>query len=155
MSLKSLMCGVSLALTLTAGAASATDLPSGGLTRAEVVAWLKKDGHRAELHPNSNGVMIVTSDIEGVNYDIYFYDCAGERCRAMQYAAGWSGAGRFAGEINGWNKDFRYLRTYMTGDSLWTEYDVDLSPGGTWEQLDASLVRFRQMIMEFKGHFGL
>lgn len=145
-----------VALSLVAGSASARDLPAGGLTRAEVAAWLQQHGLQAKIHNNSTGESIVSSTVSGVNFDIYFYACNGDRCGSIQYAAGWTplAAGTLTA-VNAWNVKNRYARAYLDDhNNLWGEYDVDISPGGTWEQMDKSLDRWGSIISSFKTTFN-
>lgn len=153
--------GLAFALALViAGAAApawaATDLPSGGVTRQEVADWLTRSGHSAKVSTLSTGSRVVSSSIGGVNFDIYFYSCTGERCRGLQYAAGWSGMeSTELDTINSFTRDNRYLRVYKSGGSVWAEYDIDVAPGATWEQLDDSLALANDLFTRFKKHFGL
>jgi len=141
---------------LGAGAALAGDLPAGGLTREEAAHWLTSHGHAANLHADASGIMIVSSSSGGVNWDLYFYDCTGGRCTAIQYAAGWTlRAGLDAAKLNLWNKDHRYIRAYFDPkENVFGEYDVDVSPGGSWEQLDESLRTWEIQIAKFKSYIG-
>lgn len=138
--------------------AMARDLPAGGMTIEEVAAWLKQGGFTARVHAEKstqNGPIVSTS-IDDVATDIYLYDCTANRCRAWQYASGWDDSARPAEKINEWNEDHRYLRAYQANQSdLWAEYDIDISPGGTYEQLDGALTRFRASLKTFKTFFGI
>jgi hypothetical protein len=63
-------------------------------------------------------------------------------------------AGLF-GPINAWNTEKRYIRAYTTSSGqYWAEYDIDVSPGGTYEQLDHTLTRWRSIIGEYKTYMG-
>jgi hypothetical protein len=96
MKLSTVVGGLAGALILGACAAtaSARDIPSGGLTYEEVASWLRASGYPATIKPDtSEGAKsyerIVSSSVDGVNYDIYFYGCIKGRCDSIQYAAGW------------------------------------------------------------------
>jgi Putative bacterial sensory transduction regulator len=154
--------GLAAAALLYAGAAPnfafARDLPAGGVTIEEVAAWLKQSGLTARIHTEKstqNGPILSTS-IDDVATDIYLYDCTANRCRALQYASGWDDSARPGEKINEWNADHRYLRVYQADQTnLWAEYDVDVAPGGTYEQLGGALTRFRESIKSFKTFFGI
>ncbi|WP_421932489.1 YbjN domain-containing protein [Phenylobacterium sp.] len=141
---------------LAALPAQARDLPAGGLTRAEVAQWLQGHGYKAQTHDDSEGNSIVSSASDGVNWDIYFYDCGKTgRCASLQYAAGWSGLSLADGTLNTWNHGNRYIRGYQAAKgAVWGEYDIDVSPGGTWEQLDHSLERWTGALSQFKDAIG-
>ena len=145
-----------MALALVAAPALAKPLPAGGITRQEAADWLSAKGYPARVHPDSNGLSIVTSKISGVTFDIYFFGCERDRCKGIQYAAGWSGVSASSvAKVNNWNTEYRYLRTYSRdGNVVFAEYDVDIGPGGSWELLDRSLERFGEMIPTFKTYMG-
>ena len=75
-----------------AGLAEARPLPTGGLTRQEVIDWLTAHGHPAHLKYDEIGKdYAVTTNVDGVNWDIWFYNCStpnAGRCQSLQYAAG-------------------------------------------------------------------
>jgi hypothetical protein len=149
-----------LTLGAFAGTANARDIPSGGLTYEEVASWLHASGYPATIKPDqSDGAKpeerIVSSSIDGVNYDIYFYGCSAGRCDSIQYAAGWPSSPGSLARINAWNTEKRYIRAYTTSSGqYWAEYDIDVSPGGTYEQLDHTLTRWRSIIGEYKTYMG-
>jgi hypothetical protein len=162
MKLSTVAGGIAAALILGgfAGTASARDIPSGGLTYAEVASWLRASGYPATIKPDtSDGAgsdeRVVSSSIDGVNYDIYFYGCSKGRCDSIQYAAGWPSSPGSLDRINSWNTAKRYIRAYSTASGqYWAEYDIDVSPGGTYEQLDHTLTRWRSIIGEYKTYMG-
>jgi hypothetical protein len=151
-----------LGLALSAAPALAQDLPKDGMTAGEIAAWLKRSGDAAAVAPDTTtpGDQIVSTVIDGVDVDIYLYQCAGEgdarRCRSIQYATGWSPrAGLTVERANAWNASNRYIKAYITAKgSLYGEYDLDVSPGGTFAMLDDSLDNWRGMLTEFKKFFG-
>jgi hypothetical protein len=151
-----------LAVALSAGPALAQDLPKDGMTAGEIAAWLQRSGNAAAVMPDTTtpGDQIVSTVIDGVDVDIYLYQCAGEgearRCQSIQYATGWAPrAGLTVEKANAWNSSNRYIKAYITEKgSLYGEYDLDVSPGGTLAMLDDSLDNWRGMLTEFKKFFG-
>ena len=143
-----------MTFALLAAPALARPLPPGGITRQEAADWLSGKGYPASVHPDSNGLSIITSKISGVTFDIYFFGCERDRCKGIQYAVGWSGVSASSiAKVNNWNTEYRYLRSYSRNDDvIFAEYDVDVSPGGTWELLDKSLERFGEMVPTFKTY---
>ncbi|HEV2532141.1 YbjN domain-containing protein [Phenylobacterium sp.] len=153
MELRTLVAAAVMACSvLAAGPAVSRNLPAGGVTRQEVAAWLEAGGHPATIHADSAGEIIVSSSNGGVNWDIYFYKCAAGRCADIQYAAGWTEiTGMTLDKVNQWNHDKRLIRAYLgPKSSVWGEYDVVLSPGGSWEQLDTSLRDWSSAVLRFK-----
>jgi opacity protein-like surface antigen len=128
-------------LALAAGAAQARDIPAGGLTVPELAAWLQQGGYKAEVKTTKAGDPYISSAAEGVSFEIYMYDCKAGRCASLQLTAGFDlkdpGLPGGAAKINEWNMGKRYLKAYVdsTGDP-WAQYDINLSPGETYEGLD-------------------
>lgn len=152
--LSALVAGVLLSLSLLHGAARAQTEPA-GVTRQEVAAWLAGEGHPPNIHNDSHGESIVSSSIDGVNFDIYFYACTGERCTSVQFAAGWTPLAKATPDaVNAWNRDKRYVKAYLDHtNNLWGEYDIDLT-ASAYPQLHKALARFDSSIVEFKTYFG-
>ena len=153
---------VAAALTLGffAGTASARDLPSGGMTYEEVASWLRASGYPAVVKPDQSAgakpeERIVSSSVDGVNFDIYFYQCNEGRCSSIQYAAGWPSSPGSLDRIGAWNRDKRYIRAYTAGGGqYWAEYDIDINPGGTYELLDHTLARWRSAVDDYKTYMS-
>jgi hypothetical protein len=151
-----------LALGLGGAPAAAQPLPQGGMTAHEIAAWLKRSGAPADVKPDTTtpGDQIVSTVTDGVDVDIYLYQCAGDgderRCQSIQYATGWAPRADLTAEkANAWNSSHRYIKAYLTEKgSLYGEYDVDISPGGGFGLLDKSFDNWRTMLAEFKQFFG-
>lgn len=143
--------------------ALASPLPDGGMTATELATWLTAAGYAADVKPDTTtpGDQIVSTKLDGVNVDIYLYGCGGEgdarRCTSMQYAAGWSPSSAYSlDRTNEWNRTHRYIKAYLSkGNSLYGEYDLDLTPGGTFEMLNGTMANWRTNAGEFKTFFGL
>jgi hypothetical protein len=140
---------------------AARDLPAGGMTATEIAGWLHAAGLTATVKPDPTtpGDQIVSSGADGVSWDVYLYGCMGvgddRRCSSIQYAAGWSGLNVSPDKVIGWDRDKRYVRAYIDNRGhVWGEYDVDISPGGTWEQLAHSLEQWRSGVADFKAYVG-
>jgi|SRR4051794_17010794 hypothetical protein len=140
-----------LALAFAAQPAVARDWPAGGVTRQEIATWLNSRGLTASIHDNGLGENIVSTTIGKVNFDVYFYACASERCGSLQFAAGWTPISSATGlRINDWNRHKRFIRAYLDDkNNPWGEYDFDVSPGGTREQLDKALDRWGEQVASF------
>ncbi|HEY1427066.1 MAG TPA: YbjN domain-containing protein [Caulobacteraceae bacterium] len=151
-----------MAVLTCAGPAMARDLPDGGLTATEVANWLVQAGYPAQVKadPTTPGDQIVSTKTDEVPVDIYLYDCSGDgdarRCTSMQYAAGWAPKASYSlDKINGWNSGHRYIKAYLTtSGSLYGEYDLDVSPGGTYEMLNDCLQNWRSVVVDFTKYFN-
>ena len=129
--------GAALALGLAfAAPASAAPIPNGGVTVPDMVKFLQGKGYKAEVKSGSTGQYIASAG-NGVNFDVYFYDCNAGRCASVQFEAGFDLAnGMTAAKINEWNRDKRYMKAYIdSGMDPHVSYDVNTSPGRTWEGL--------------------
>lgn len=160
-SLSVLTTALVLAMPATAPAAAGYLTP-GGMTGTELADWLRQHGYPAQVKPDPTtpGDQIISSSVDGVNFDIYLYNCVGQgdarRCATIQYTAGWTGSKATVDKVNAWDRDKRYIRAYLNenGD-LFGQYDLDISPGGTTEGLDFSLERWHEAIGIFKTYFSL
>ena len=140
---------------LTAAPALAGPVAAQGVTREEIVALMSADGLPARIDKDSKGNVIVKSQFAGINFDVYFYDCEADRCRSIQFAAGWSNSHASAARINEWNTTKRYLRVYSKpGRVLWAEQDAVVSRGTT-ENIDDALTWWERMITQFKTFMNL
>jgi len=146
------------ALLLFAAAlpATASALPSGGLTAQEIAIWLRAANFTATIKPSPGDAteQIVSSTVDGINYDIYLYSCTAGRCKSMQYAAGWTTPKNATSDaLNVWNRDNRYCRAYQDKKgAAWCEYDIDIDPGGSYEELDATMARWRGVVVRFSKY---
>jgi len=149
-----------LLVVLSAQPAAARDVPVGGMTAQDVAQWLQGAGYSATIKPDPTtpGDQIISSSINGVNYDVYMYQCTSGRCRSLQYAAGWPAGSlqNISAKVLQWDREKRYVRAYVSanGQNYWGEMDIDIYPGGTYEALDRSLSRWGAVIADFKTYMG-
>lgn len=149
-------------LLISAATAAARDLPDGGMTANEIAGWLIGNGYPAQVKPDPTtpGDQIVSTQTDGINVDIYLYDCSGtgdaRRCTSMQYAAGWPASNGYnMDRVNSWNRSNRYIKAYLTAKGgLFGEYDMDISPGGTYEMLNDELQNWRSVVVDFNKYFN-
>ena len=142
-----------LALGLLPSAAAARDLPAKGMTIEEVAAWLQGEGYKAQIQTNKDGTRNIYSSAEGSNFHIFFYDCKQDRCGSMQFSTGISTKGAFpAQRVNDWAAKSRWIRAYADKvNDPWMEYDVDLSPGGSYEMLNDEFAIWRNGLTRFSA----
>lgn len=160
--LKGMALAAAVAVLAAAGPVAARDLPDGGLTATEIANWLTQSGYPAKVKPDPTtpGDQIVSTATDGVDVDIYLYDCSGDgdarRCTSMQYATGSPAKPNYTLEkVNSWNRGNRYIRAYLTtSGSLYGEYDLDVSPGGTYEMLNDCLQNWRSVVVDFAKYFN-
>ncbi len=140
-----------LALCLAPDAASAKDLPANGMTVKEVASWLKDAGYQAQFQTSKDGTRNIYSSAEGANFHVYFYDCKNERCGSLQFSTGYDTKGSFSAQLmNDWTAKNRWARAYVDEvNDPWLEYDVDLTPGGTYEMLNDEFKIWRDSLRHF------
>jgi hypothetical protein len=147
-----------LVLMLAPGPASAKDLPAGGFTIDDVVAWLQGDGYKTEVVPASNGGTPHVHTFAGeLGFGVYLYDCTDGRCGSIQFSAGYATHGKFdTSRMNQWNRDNRWCRGYFDSvNDPWIEMDVDLTPGGTYALLDDELATWKMSLKHFTDLYEL
>jgi hypothetical protein len=147
-----------LALCLASAAqVQARSIPDDGVSLEDVTAWLKGQGQDATIKDDGGGHKIVSSTLNGVKFGVYMFDCKGERCGSIQFAAGWPTNGKIpASRVNEWNRTKRWARGYLdTSNGIWLEFDVDLTPGGTYELLDDNFATWKKTVDGFKEFFKL
>jgi hypothetical protein len=136
----------------------ARSIPDDGVSIDDVAAWLKERGQdEAKISDDGNGHKIVSSSLSGVKFGVYMFDCKGDKCGSVQFAAGWPVSGKIAASrVNEWNRTKRWARAYLdTSGGLWLEFDVDLTPGGTYELLDDNFATWKKTVDGFKDFFKL
>ncbi|KSB90829.1 hypothetical protein AS593_16970 [Caulobacter vibrioides] len=152
-----LLLAAAMALAPAAALAASKPIHADGMTGPEVVKWLQDAGYKAELLTDKTGDPHIKSAANGVNFDIYFYDCTAKpRCKAVQFSAGFDlKTPLSAGKINEWNRDNRYLKAYIDDDGdPYVQYDVNLNAGRTIEVLDDDFGVWTSMINDFTKFIG-
>ena len=154
--MKSKLVPATLVLALAAAApAFATPVPARGISPEQMVQLMTKRGLPAKIGKDSNGTLIISSRVVDVNFDVYFYECASNYCRDIQFAAGWSNSTAAPERINEWNTTKRFVRVYWKpGNVIWAEEDARISRGST-ENIDEQLALWPQMLIEFKQFMHL
>ena len=80
------------------------------------------------------------------------------RCprNALRAAVRWPASSNYNLEkVNGWNLGHRYIKAYLTAKGgLFGEYDLDLSPGGSYEMLNDCLQNWRSVVVDFNKYFN-
>lgn len=148
---------VAAAMFIAVVPAQARDIPSRGFTLNDVVTWLQQEGYSAQIVDDTDGKQHVKSSYGGWTFGVYMFDCKDGYCGSMQFAAGFARHGTFdTSRMNEWNKLKRWARGYYdSSNDPWVEYDVDLTPGGTYELLDDEFATYRKMLDLFVEFYHL
>jgi hypothetical protein len=115
--MRGLLLAAIAAAALSAGAvhAAAKPVAEGGVTPEEVRGFLQDAGYKAVVKTEKDGHHHVSSAADGLNFDVYLYDCKGDRCAAIQYYLGFDKGKDTPNleKVNGYNRDKRFMRAYL------------------------------------------
>ena len=146
-----------LAIAMSAGAASAKDLPAGGLTIEELASWMQSKGLTATIAKSSSGERYIQSSAEDVNFDVWMMDCGDKpRCASIEIQAGFDmSKGTTLKVVNDWNGSKRYVTSWLDNENdPWIKMEINLSPGVTYEALEDNFGVWVSMIPDFKTHIN-
>ena len=103
------------------------------VTRDKVAAVLRDNGYRAEIVAGQSASpgAIVRTAMGGHTVVVWFFNCTGETCSAIQFWTGYKKSPKLSEAlVERWNSEFRYAKTHLTSDGdLHVEYDVFLKGG--------------------------
>ena len=150
---------VSATLALTSAPAAAQTLVDG--SDPELVRSLISGFGSAVAETDSIGDPKIVGRIDGTRFHVYFYGCDDDHrnCRSVQFYAGWTGADVSVDVLNGWNRDNRFGKAYLTPDgAVALEMDVNLDFGVSELNFDDTvdywvivLRNFRENVMAAAG----
>ncbi|WP_291440262.1 YbjN domain-containing protein [Desulfovibrio sp.] len=92
----------------------------------------------AELTTTSKGTPIIQGRMDSIKYAIWFSGCTdGKNCSALQFIGMWKTENFPMAEVNKWNAQKVYTRTYLDNDlDLTMEMDVFMRYGMTKKNLE-------------------
>jgi len=111
-----------------------------GLTPESVRDWLSTAGAQVgEVTRDGEDVFFRVED-GGLVWFVFFYGCQADgRCGDVQFNAVFDGQGVTAEEINGWNREQRFLKAFVTeaeGEPVvFMQFDVLITSGLPVEQM--------------------
>lgn len=129
-----------------------------GVTRQEILSYLGARGYGAKLATDANSNSIVKTAVDGVTFNVYFYNCQGERCAEIQFSAGWQmPKPPTLPMLNDWNRSKRLARAYTSekGDGLFLEMDLNLANATSMDEIDEYLRLWKTLLGNFKKQFSL
>ena len=129
----------------------------GGVTAGQVASVLQQKGYKADVGTDDDGDPKVKSAAEGVNFTVFFYGCNHTtHCTSVTFQAGFHVDGGVAlDKVNGWNRDKRFLKTWLDKvNDPYIEMDVDADHGFTTESLAEYVDTWASGIPEFKSYIG-
>jgi hypothetical protein len=134
--------------------AAAKSLPAGGMTIGDVVSWLQASGYKAQVLTTKDGKQNVESEADGLAFHIFLYDCKNKRCGSLQFSVGIDTKGAVSPQkINEWNVENRWVRGYTDNvNDPWLQFDIDLTPGGTYEMLDDEFDIWKSQLSKFRQY---
>ena len=84
----------------------------------QTVLEIAKGFGSATLAADGLGDPKISGRIDGVKYNLYFYNCKDHKnCDTLQFTAGWSGYAVTMEDINKWNSDMLYGKVYLDEDN--------------------------------------
>ena len=129
-----------------------------GQDPASVVSALQAAGYAAKLGTDKVGDPMITSGVNGTNFQIFFYNCVNHlNCATVQFHSGYDLTTPVAlDQINSWNRSQRFGRAYLDkeNDPI-LEMDLDLDDGGISPLLLIDNIEFWASILgNFEKHIG-
>ena|SRR5450432_4591381 len=143
--------GFAAILAFTVGA-----LPAyAAITAPEVARALEARGHHATVGRDDDGDPKVTSSVDGVHLAVFFYGCNHTtRCSSITFQSAFHVDGGVPlTKVNGWNRDKRFLKTWLDKvNDPYCEMDVDGDLGLTASQLQSAVMLWESHLAEYKGY---
>ena len=147
--MKQLLLGAAAASLLGLGAAQAQVVGD-----PDVVMTLLQDyGLKVTKDTDKVGDPLLSTRIEGTNFDVYFYSCDEGPCQSIQFSAGFDLENPMsAGKINEWNRDKRFGKAYLDDDGdPYIEYDINLDFDGVGaKNFDDTIDLWRVVLADFR-----
>ena len=128
--------------------------PDGGVTPTELIAEIKKAGHKAKLMGEKSAEPVIeasfTAGDDDVPYRIFFFGCKKGRCASLQYFVSFDGP---TSRVAKWNEDHRFARAYSANKRINLEYDVDVEEGTSGKALQNSAKRWKTILVSAATFF--
>lgn len=145
-----------IVLLLSLGAVQSSAQVTGSVDIVQ--GMMQAYGIQVKRSTDQAGDPMLTSRLEGIDFDVYFYGCTLDaQCDSVQFSTGFNlPNGMTLAQVNDWNRDRRYGKAY-TDDSNnpYIEYDINLSNDGVGtKNFDVSLEIWRSVITDFRNYIG-
>jgi hypothetical protein len=138
-----------LMLAAAAPVAVAEPLPDGGITAQEMTDILEKEHFAITMAKDQNGDPLIKTQLDDLDWSVYFFECRNNRCGSIQFAAGFRKKVPAAQTME-WNKAKRFGRAYLNPDGgPWVEMDMDLEHGANTEAMSNNIERWKLTLREF------
>ena len=130
-----------------------------GVSPEAVRAWLVSKGGVVSEVRREDGYNWISIDDNDLNWVVYFYDCRGGACGAVQYSASFSNPTITQTMVNDWNRDHRFLKAhFLPGEAgadqtAVAQYDVVVHSGEV-DQLADHTALWLDVIGEFGAAVG-
>lgn len=148
--------GFALALFLAApGAASAQALIDA--TQVDDIARIARDYGTAEVGTDSAGDPMITGDMDGTTYVVFFYGCTnGADCTTIQFIASWVNPGAVdAAQLHTWNREKRFGKAYLDDENdPVLEMNVNLFGGVSETNLSDTFDWWRVVLETYVEYIG-
>ncbi|MBP0616953.1 YbjN domain-containing protein [Jiella mangrovi] len=147
-----------MALPASSAAATEARQDAQGIDRNDFAAILDMaNGYgEAELTKTESGDPVITGDINGTAYQLFFLDCHANRdCRTLNFYAVWDGAGVPLELLNRWNAMGAFNKAYLTEGGMpvveLNDSTIDLTRGRLGDLFDrwtVTLAEFPREVLD-------
>jgi hypothetical protein len=128
-----------------------------GADPAGIVEHMQQMGYRAVYDVSSDGRPVIRSSIEGVNYEIWFYNCQeSPGCKDLNFGAGFNLIeGMDLAKINEWNRTMLFGKAFVNeeGDPF-IRHIVTTEGGISPESFERNVAMWGRALASFKDHIG-
>ncbi|SKA74611.1 Putative sensory transduction regulator [Paucidesulfovibrio gracilis DSM 16080] len=150
-----IMLALALCLGLFSGNCFAQSMYD-GISGPEMQRILNNMGFSTELTRDDAGDPLINSSEDGLNFQVYFYNCTNDVCEAIQFYSGFTQTNNPSAEsINEWNTTKRFGRAYRNnnGDSR-VEMDALVTGGVTEQHIRNLASTWKIVLQQFAQHIN-
>jgi hypothetical protein len=120
-----------------------------------LVSIIRELGFQAKLDKDNVGDPVIRSSSDGVEFEIYFYECKGnKRCKSLHFSVGYDLAdGASLETMQQWNADKRFASAYLDDErDPFLQMDLNTEGGITQENFEKSFELWQLLKGEFEKH---
>ncbi|MDR2690631.1 MAG: YbjN domain-containing protein [Azoarcus sp.] len=118
-----------------------------------VFSIAKEANRSAKLDSDGDGDPMITSQAEGIEYVVFFYDCTdGKDCKSLAFSASLDDTqGATLERLNTYNAEERYGKAFIDRDGKLTlDMDVEIEYGMSRRNLKEAFVDWEAAVRAFK-----
>lgn len=127
------------------------------ISAEEFLTLMESDGFAGELSVDGEGDPMVVGRLNGVEYNVYFYDCdMKKRCTSFEFHTAWVNNGSTTmQDMNNWNQSHRFGTAFLDpdGDPA-VSYSFLVKGGASTELVKDCLDWWRVIVRDFEKIVG-